>query len=217
MFGWEYDDNPIDDGQASADEATTRAGEQGATVMMEPFDVMDIGRMSVIVDPTGAALCLWEPRGVIGATLVNVPGAMTWNDLVTPDPDAAVRFYGTLFGWTVEEIPDAGGYRVIRNGKRAKGGMVPLDPERMGADTPPNWMPYCGHEDVDRLVEEVATSAGGCSTARSACPRAPSRSWRIRRARCSPCGPASTRTSCTATVWLPRRGTLARRAVPPLR
>jgi predicted enzyme related to lactoylglutathione lyase len=190
LFGWDYDDNPIGDGQVysmarrdgrhvaalfdseqpphwncyvtveSADDATARAGEHGATVMMEPFDVMEVGRMSVIADPTGAALCLWEPRSHIGASLVNTPGAMTWNDLVTPDPVAAARFYEALFGWTTEEVPDAGGYRVIRNRDRANGGMMPLDPQRMGPAAPPNWMPYFGHEDVERLVEEVGGLGG---------------------------------------------------------
>ena len=190
LFGWEYDDNPIGDGQVysmalrdgrhvaalfSADEpphwncyvtvgdvdqAAARAREDGATVLAEPFDVMDVGRMAVIADPTGAALCLWEARSHPGAGLVNVPGAMTWNDLVTPDPDAAARFYGALFGWTTEEVPEAGGYRVIRNGERTNGGIMPLDPERMGAETPPNWLPYFGHEDVDRLVGDVEGLGG---------------------------------------------------------
>ena len=185
LFGWEYDDNPIPGGQvysmasrdgkqvaalfgsdepphwncyvtvASVDDAASRAGELGGDVMAAPFDVMELGRMAVIADPTGAALCLWEPRGHIGAALVNTPGALTWNDLVTPNPDAAARFYGDLFGWTTEEIPDAGGYRTIHNGDRLGGGIMPHDPQRMGSEAPPSWMPYFGHEDVDRLVGEV--------------------------------------------------------------
>jgi predicted enzyme related to lactoylglutathione lyase len=181
VFGWEYDDNPIGDGQvysianrdgkqvaalfgsdqpphwncyvtvASVDETTARAGELGGSVISEPFDVMDLGRMSVIADPTGAALCLWEARSNIGAALVNTPGALTWNDLVTPDAEAAARFYGELLGWTTEEIPDAGGYRVIKNGERMNGGIMPTD----AGGAPPNWMPYFGHEDVARLAEEV--------------------------------------------------------------
>jgi predicted enzyme related to lactoylglutathione lyase len=189
VFGWDYEDNPIGDGQVysvalregrrvaalfasdqpphwncyvtveSADDATGRAAELGATVVAEPFDVMDVGRMSVIADPTGAALCLWEPRTSIGAELVNVPGAMTWNDLVTPDPDAAARFYGDLFGWAAEEIPDAGGYRVIRNRGRANGGIMPRD--RTGnADSPTTWLPYFGHEDVERLLGELGDLGG---------------------------------------------------------
>ena len=83
--------------------------------------------MAVIADPTGAALCLWEPRASIGATLVNTPGSMAWNDLVTPDPETAIDFYGKLFGWTFEEMPESGGYHVIRNGELSNGGIFPLE------------------------------------------------------------------------------------------
>src|SRR3954451_5268483 len=179
LFGWDYDERPLGDGQVysvaqrdgkavaalfnseqaphwncyvtveSADAAARRAGELGANVVAEPFDVFTAGRMAVISDPTGAVLQLWEPRENIGAYLVNQPGALTWNDLITPDPEAAAKFYGDLFGWTTEEVPGAGGYRVISNGGRSNGGIMPLP------DGPPSWMPYFGHEDVERLVTEV--------------------------------------------------------------
>src|SRR4029450_6587267 len=97
----------------------------GANVMAEPFDVMDVGRMAVFADPAGGVLCVWEARASIGAQLGNPPRALTWNDLVTPDPERAADFYGRVFGWTTEEIPDAGGYRVIKNGDRSQGGLTP--------------------------------------------------------------------------------------------
>jgi uncharacterized protein len=138
----------------SVDEAARRADELGATVVAEPFDVMDAGRMAVISDPTGAALALWEPRSHIGASVVNQPGALTWNDLVTPDPDAAAGFYGGLFGWTTMDIPDSGGYRVIQNHGRSNGGMLSRD------GMPPSWLPYFGHEDLDALLRRVAELGG---------------------------------------------------------
>ncbi len=137
----------------SADATAARAAELGATIASEPFDVMDVGRMAVIVDPLGAALAVWQPGTHIGASLVNSPGAMNWNDLLTPDSEASATFYGELFGWTTEEIEGSQGYRVIRNDERENGGMMPLRPE-MGP-TPPSWMPYFGHEDVARLATEV--------------------------------------------------------------
>jgi uncharacterized protein len=189
LFGWEYDDMPIPDsppysmakrdGQTvaalypsdeqpphwncyvtveSADDAAAKAKELGANVMAEPFDVMDAGRMAVFADPTGAVLSVWQAGTSIGGTLVNQPGALTWNDLITPDPPASARFYGELFGWTIDEIPDSGGYRVIKNGERANGGMMALDPRL--ADARPNWMPYFGHEDVEKLVGEVGGHGG---------------------------------------------------------
>ena len=107
------------DGRVGRRGSAARAGELGATIAAEAFDVMDVGRMAVIVDPVGAALCLWEPKSHIGASLVNTPGAMTWNDLITPDPEDSAQFYGDLFGWTTEEVEGAGGYRVIKQ-RRAR-------------------------------------------------------------------------------------------------
>jgi predicted enzyme related to lactoylglutathione lyase len=188
VFGWEYRDNPIPDGSvystalrdgkdvaalyasnqpphwncyvtvASVDASAERATELGATLAAEPFDVMDVGRMAVIVDPHGAPLCLWQPGTHIGASLVNTPGAMAWNDLMTPDPADSAQFYGDLFGWTTQEMENSGGYRVIFNGDHSNGGFMPLRPE-MGP-IPPNWIPYFGHEDVQRLANEVEGLGG---------------------------------------------------------
>jgi predicted enzyme related to lactoylglutathione lyase len=138
----------------SVDETARRARELGANLLAEPFDVMDAGRMAVIADPTGAALALWEPRRHIGAAVVNQPGALTWNDLVTRDLDTAARFYGSLFGWTTMEIPNAGGYRVIRNGPRSNGGMISRE------SVPPSWIPYFGHADLDGLHARIGDLGG---------------------------------------------------------
>jgi predicted enzyme related to lactoylglutathione lyase len=139
---------------SSVDDSAAKASAEGATVIAEPFDVMDAGRMAVFTDPVGATLAAWEPRASIGAELVNTPGALTWNDLVTPDPDAAADFYGRVFGWTTEELPEAGGYRVIKNGDRANGGIMPSQ------GGPSNWVPYFGHEDVEALIEEAPKLGG---------------------------------------------------------
>ncbi|MGE5689245.1 MAG: VOC family protein, partial [Pseudomonadota bacterium] len=41
----------------------------GGTVMMDPFDVFDSGRMTIAVDPTGAAFGVWQAGTHIGAQL----------------------------------------------------------------------------------------------------------------------------------------------------
>ena len=48
---------------------------------------------------------------------------------------------------------------MIRNGGRPNGGVMPLSPEQAGS-TPPHWMPYFGHADVDALVREVGGLGG---------------------------------------------------------
>ena len=70
--------------------------------MMPPFDVLEAGAWRSR-GSTGGVFALWEPRNHIGAGLVNVPGALTWNELGTTDVEAAKQFYADLFGWTYED------------------------------------------------------------------------------------------------------------------
>ncbi len=42
--------------------ATQKAKSLGATVMKDVTEVMEMGWLSVIIDPTGAALGLWQPK-----------------------------------------------------------------------------------------------------------------------------------------------------------
>jgi predicted enzyme related to lactoylglutathione lyase len=142
----------------SADEAAVKAAELGATVMGEAFDVMEAGRMAMIVDPTGAYLAVWEPRASIGATLVNVPGALTLNQLNTGDPQRALEFYSGLFGWRGE--PVQGGdqpYWGIYNGERMNAGLMSMPPD-LGA--PAHWLVYFGSEGVDADADRIAELGG---------------------------------------------------------
>ena len=44
----------------SADETASKVRDAGGSVVMEPFDVMDAGRMAVFTDPEGAVFCVWQ-------------------------------------------------------------------------------------------------------------------------------------------------------------
>ena len=61
--------------------------------MVEPMDVMDIGRMAVFADPTGAVFGVWQPKAFAGADLVNEPDSLCWNEVHTRDTDADKAFY----------------------------------------------------------------------------------------------------------------------------
>jgi uncharacterized protein len=141
----------------SADDALGRARELGATVHAEAFDVFDVGRMGVVQDPQGAFFLVWEPRSHIGASLVNGPGALSWNELHVPDLDAAEGFYGELFGWTTEPFPGDVPYRVIKNAEgHTNGGMSSMVPP----GTPPHWLVYFGAENTDAAVAKVGELGG---------------------------------------------------------
>ena len=82
-----------------ADQVAARAAAAGGTVVREPFDSLDGGRMAIVADPAGAALGVWQPGEHRGARVVNEPGAWAMSALSTPDPEGAEAFYGTVFGW----------------------------------------------------------------------------------------------------------------------
>ena len=141
----------------SADDSAASAREHGGTVVMEAFDVMDVGRMAVVQDPTGAFLSVWEPRESIGAQRVNEPGALTLNQLNTSNPDRAREFYEGVFGWRFDSVSEDPPYWGIYNGDRLNGGMMPL-PGESGA--PSHWLVYFGSESVDDDGGKVAELGG---------------------------------------------------------
>ena len=83
----------------SADDAAKKVLAAGGRVVMDPFDVMDAGRMAVLTDPEGAAFSVWQAKEHKGARIVNEPGSLNFNGLNTRDPEAAKSFYGSVFGW----------------------------------------------------------------------------------------------------------------------
>jgi predicted enzyme related to lactoylglutathione lyase len=141
----------------SADASAERAAELGANVHAPPFDVMDAGRMAVIQDPQGAFFMIWQPKENIGASLVNAPGALCWNELASPDLEASASFYSGLFGWELQQFegsPEP--YLVIMNRGRANGGIRPLAPP----GTPPHWLAYFGIDDIDAGLAKVRELGG---------------------------------------------------------
>jgi predicted enzyme related to lactoylglutathione lyase len=141
----------------SADEAADRASQLGATVHAPPFDVMDVGRMAVIQDPQGAFFMVWEPRTNIGAQFVNAPGALSWNELGSPDPAESADFYGSLFGWRAEELEGSPTpYLILWNGERTNGGIRELG----DTPAPPHWMPYFGIDDIEAGLARAGELGG---------------------------------------------------------
>jgi predicted enzyme related to lactoylglutathione lyase len=84
----------------SADATAALAIQAGGRALMEPFDVMNAGRMAVLADPQGASFCVWQAKEHMGAQIVNEAGALNFNVLNTTDTEAAKQFYGAVFGWT---------------------------------------------------------------------------------------------------------------------
>ncbi len=142
------------------DARTARAAELGGQVIAPPFEVMGAGRMAVLQDPTGAFISLWEPISHIGASYVNVPGSLVWNELISKDVDRAAAFYSALFDWSLQEGQTTTGLRYVSavNNGRSAGGMMPMQPE--WGEMPSHWAIYFAVDDVEAAAAKV-TELGG--------------------------------------------------------
>ncbi len=153
-----------------ADETTTKAKELGAVVIRGAFDVFTLGRMSVIQDPTGAVFATWQAGEHHGAQLVNEPGALAWNELMTRDLDGSKSFYSDLFGWECNTAQMGSmTYTEIKNAGQPNGGMMEIM-EHMGP-IPPNWMVYFATADCDATVAKAIELGGSITVGATDIPR----------------------------------------------
>ena len=134
-----------------------KAKEHGGTVMGEPIDVFDNGRMLVLQDPTGAVVSLWQPKSHIGASLVNTVGALSWNELYTRDMPKATDFYSKLLGWDIDKV-DGMEYWVASVKGRQNAGMMPIRDE--WGEMPPHWMAYFAVADIEAATDKVEKLGG---------------------------------------------------------
>ena len=166
----------------SADETASKVLAAGGSVLMEPFDIMESGRMAVLADPEGAAFCAWQAKEHKGAGIVNEHGSLNFNGLNTRDPEAAKAFYGSIFGWQTLALP--GGFEMwtlpgygdhlerdnpgLRKGMAEMG--APAGFEDVAAalnpipgdqpDTPPHWDVTFAVDDADAIAEKAAQLGG---------------------------------------------------------
>jgi len=80
-------------------------------------------------------------------------------ELNSPDPDKAKAFYGELFEWQLEDMPNVpasdDAYTVIKVGEGTGGGIMKQVP-----DGPVGWIPYVLVDDL-RASTDKAKSLGG--------------------------------------------------------
>lgn len=139
---------------ANVDASARQAAQLGGKVIMEPFDVFDAGRMTVVQDPTGAYFSLWQPNRNKGIGIAHAQGTLCWADLCTADTASAEKFYSGLLGWKFEAgEKDSSGYLHIRNGEHHIGGMPPA--KHLPPGVPPHWLAYFWADDVDAIANKA--------------------------------------------------------------
>ena len=139
------------------DETATRIRAAGGELLIEPMDVMGQGRMAVARDPVGAQFGLWQGAAHIGCEIVNEPGSLVRNDLVTATPEPARTFYASVFDFTLDGNPDLPAFDFTflrRPDGHEIGGIMGV------AGAPSAWATTFEVADTDRVLA-TARSHGG--------------------------------------------------------
>ncbi|WP_455360842.1 VOC family protein [Streptomyces sp. SYSU K21746] len=151
-------------------DATVKAVQQaGGAVRTAPAEVPgDEGRFAQLTDAQGAQFGIWEPNQYAGLELADGPGSLSWIELYTTDSAAAQSFYGSVFGWTTQDMPMPGGggtYTLLTPAgcaeERMHGGL--MEDAGAASGTGPYWHPVFGSADCDATVARVRENGGGVS------------------------------------------------------
>lgn len=139
---------------ADVDAAAKRAAELGGKIGVPATDIPNVGRFAVIEDPQGGHLSPFKSKDEApedeGMPAV---GTFCWDELLTSEPAAAVKFYEDIFGWTHTDMDmgPMGTYHVLKRGERMAGGIM----KKPMAESPTAWLAYVAVEDVDASAKRA--------------------------------------------------------------
>lgn len=142
----------------------------GGGILMEPWDIPDVGRAAFVTDPQGAPFYIMKPtppadnpdgESTSFAATEPMVGHCAWNELSSTDPESAKAFYGKLFGWVKDGEMDMGPLGKYEFWKDAHnrfglGAVMPKMPEM----PIPMWTYYFRVPDIDVAVATTRAKGG---------------------------------------------------------
>lgn len=148
-------------GVDDVDATVEKIGRHGGRVHVPPHDIEGVGRIAMIADPQGIACHVMRgfSQGESTAWQRDGMGKCNWQELATPDQQAANRFYADIFGWSYPDkmvMPgDAGDYVFVEAGGETIGATMPA-----GADQPAGWTFYFRAPDIEVAAARVKELGG---------------------------------------------------------
>jgi predicted enzyme related to lactoylglutathione lyase len=149
------------------DEAARAITAHGGRTLGRPVALGALSRTLIAVDPGGSYFGVWEPGDLPGSGVLDEPGSLTWNELLTRDYDAVQGFHVGVFGheFTDETEPDGPRWATAHTGDGNPAyGLAEIDGE-WPPDIPPHWVASFATRDVTagiaRALELGATLLQG--------------------------------------------------------
>lgn len=149
-----------------ADKAVAAMVRAGATLFKDVTPIPGTGRFAILGDPQGAGFGILEPLpgGAGTAFDQQKQGHGNWNELMSSDPEAAMRFYSGAFGWKPSirmDMGEMGSYDLFAWNGADIGGMMRLQPGMPGAGaTGGFWLPYFGVNGTEAAMTRIRAAGG---------------------------------------------------------
>ena len=86
-------------------------------------------------------------------------GTFCWPELATSDQEGAKKFYGSLFGWSIFDMPMSvgGTYTMFLYKEKSVGAVYKMMDEQASQGVPPNWLSYVSVDSVDDSAAKAQT------------------------------------------------------------
>lgn len=153
------------------DAASALGRSLSGSVLAKPLDVMEAGRMAILLDPAGARIGLWQARNLQGFRPSATPGTPCSLELATRELAATRRFYLKLFGWRSDGTgADAPEEALVQDGRP----VATLRPPGPSDAQPAGWTTLFAVADCEEACGRIAAlggrvvSAAGAGAARRA-------------------------------------------------
>ena len=87
-------------------------------------------------------------------------GRFVWHELMTPDPEAALKFYTQVVGWKTEAWDKNTSYIMWMTERGPIGGLMTLPAEAKMQGAPPHWLAYISTPDLDATAADAVRLGG---------------------------------------------------------
>ncbi|GAA4909415.1 VOC family protein [Streptomyces coeruleoprunus] len=142
------------------EETARKVRDNGGRVIMEPMQVGDFGSMLLASEPSGAVFGVWQAGVHTGFEARETPGAYSWAELYTRDPERADAFFRAVFPYTAQKMTDEHvDYKIFNLGGNPVLGRMRMD-ENFPPDVPSYINVYFAVDDVDAAVGRATTRGG---------------------------------------------------------
>ncbi|GJE12779.1 Putative glyoxylase CFP32 [Methylobacterium longum] len=149
------------------DAMASRVVDLGGQIRFGPVDIPHVGRFAMVSDPQDVVFALMaaatpadsQAFGPVPLGAEQTLGCGVWIELATPDPEAAFRFYGALFGWEKLGAMPMGGmseYAFIGRGDLRPGAVM----SSAATGAPARWNWYVHVADIDAALATVRDRGG---------------------------------------------------------